>query len=56
MGRNILGWGKSSKFKAMKMLAHWESSVWPCVPGAKGGNERCFMFHLHGQESEPELS
>lgn len=27
-----------------------------CVPGANRWNGRCFMFHLHGQESEPEMS
>lgn len=30
--------------------------MWCCGPGANRGNERCFMFHLHGQESEPKMS
>lgn len=30
--------------------------MWCCGPGANCGNERCFMFHLHGQESEPKMS
>lgn len=37
------------------METQWETSMWSCVPGANCGKES-FMFHLHGQETEPRMS